>query len=157
MSIATPERLMPLSPSARTKSDGTAYTPEDREAATVIVDGFSQTQTRVPYFELVQHGGVRQFVQAAYPAMVYQAYRDLTANGKVALRTEVVQNDAERAQAERRGFCALPNLAHEALEQAEQETARAAAEVAATVPGMSEKAQRDYRKRSAGSADHVTE
>src|SRR4029077_8908638 len=74
--MATTERLMPLSTSARRKSDGTAYTPDDREAVSVIVDGYTQTQTRVPYFELSQNGGVRQFVHAAYLATVYRAKRD---------------------------------------------------------------------------------
>jgi len=148
---------MPLASSARRKSDGTAYTPEDREAVSVIVDGYTQTQTRVPYFELAQNGGVRQFVHAAYPATVYRAYRDLTDGGKVALVHEVVQNDDERTQAARRGFCALPGLAHDALEQAEQDVARAAAETAYDAQRMSEPARRSHHKKSAESPDHVTE
>jgi len=157
MATSSPERLMPLSSSARRKSDGTAYTPEDREAVSVIVDGYTQTQTRVPYFELSQNGGVRQFVHAAYPATVYKAYRDLTDGGKVALHAEVVRDDEEREQAARRGFCALPNLAHDALEQHEQDIARAAAETAYAAERMTEPARRSHHKKSAESPDHVTE
>ena len=155
--MATTDRLMPLSTSARRKSDGTAYIPDDREAVSVIVDGYTQTQTRVPYFELSQNGGVRQFVHAAYPATVYRAKRDYSDGGKVALDMEEVRNDDERAQAARRGFCALPNLAHEALELAEQDVARAAAETAYKAQGMSEAARRSHHKKSADSPDHVTE
>jgi len=157
MATSTDERLMPLASSARRKSDGTAYTPEDREAVSVIVDGYTQTQTRVPYFELSQNGGVRQFVHAAYPATVYKAYRDLTNGGKVALHAEVVRNDDERQKAAQRGFCALPGLAHDALELAEQDVARAAAETAYAAERMSEPARREHRKKSADSPDHVTE
>lgn len=157
--MSTPEtRLMPLVPSPRRKSDGTAYTDEDRESVSVIAaDGLSQTVHRVPYFELTQNGGVRRYEFAPYPAMLYQAYADASTQGKVTTRHTTVVNAMEQREREAAGWYARQEDALEAYEQAQRDIARAAAETAAKAQTMTAPAQAEFKARSAKNPTHLTE
>ena len=149
--------LMPMVDRPLTKADHVPYTPADRVEYTEFVDGHAVTKYRVPYFELGSNGGVRRFVHQAFPMTVFQGYADAESQGKTRLRDTLAQNDRHLTELTGAGWFATPQAALDAYERARQDEARAAAEVAAAAQGMSEKAQRDYRRRSAASPDHVTE
>ena len=156
--MTTTQTLMPIVPTPRRKSDGTAYSEEDREAISVLhADGLSQTVHRVPYFELVQNGGVRQFVYAPFPSMVYRASADASTQGKVTLTSTVAQSEAHQRDLLTQGWHVRQEAAIEAHEQGQRDIARAAAETAAAAQKLSPKAQLEYRARSAKSPDHITE
>jgi hypothetical protein len=157
--MAVPDtRLMPLADTPRRKSDGTFYTDEDREAVTVLAaDGITQTVQRLPYFELASNGGVRRYVFAPYPAMLYQAYADASAQGKVTLRHTTVVSEQEQRDREAVGWHARQEDALEAYEQAQRDIARAAAENAAKAQTMTTPAQAEFKARSAKTPTHLTE
>jgi hypothetical protein len=130
--------LMPMVTSPKTRPDGTAYTVNDKE-----------------YWDLQANGGIRRHQHFAYPAMRYRAVDDGTGRAKVMDR--IVGSEREDSEAKSEGWYGSPVDAKDAYEGSQAAIAQGAAEVAAAAAKMTDKAQREYRKRSAESPEHVTE
>lgn len=136
--MSTTTTLMPVVSGARTKPDGSPFTPDDKE-----------------YWELERNGGIRRYQFIPYPTTVYRA--DTGPTGRVVLTSRIVQSEREHAEATAQGWYSHPDAAKDAHEASQQAIARAAAEAAHAAERLPEPAKREYKRRSAESPDHFTE
>ena len=132
------EPQFPVAARPRTKPDGSPYTVDDKE-----------------YWLLEKDGGIRRHQHFDFPAMRYRGMRG--ENGKVVAEQRIVQTEREDEAAQAEGWCLGPDLAIEAFDAMARDVSRAAAETAYAATKLTDKAQREYQKRSAASADHITQ
>jgi hypothetical protein len=137
---------MPMAENPPTKPDGKPYTEDDRQY-------WELKETHLP--DNIR--GVRQHRYFPYPRMLYKAVKG--GMHRDSFERVTVQNEREhRVTVERDpAWCESKLDAAEKYDRVQQDIARAAAEVAATVQTMGPKAKREYRKRSAESPKHVTD
>ena len=90
-----------------------------------------------------------------FPKTLFRARHD---SGRVVYDERIVQSERELSAAGREGWIAGgPLAAKAALEAYELEMSTVAAEVAGAAQKMSAKAKREFEKREAATAEHVTE
>jgi len=138
--------MMPLVDYPPTKPNGDPYTQDDRQFwelhATHLPEGMR---------------GVRAYQYFPYPRMLYKA----VAGGmkRESFERLTVQSAREQQDTVTRdpAWCESKAEAAAIYEQAQRDLARAAAEVAASTQRMSDKAQREYREKSAKVPTHVTD
>jgi hypothetical protein len=141
MSTALPA-LMPMVSDPKKKADGSAYGPDDRE-----------------FYHLAgADGGVRRYRYEPYPKALYRATRS-TETGKVDVAMTIAQSERHADELLPQGWVmGGPDKAKDAFELIEQAQGQAAAELAHSVLTRgSEKAKRDYTKKSAETDTHLTE
>lgn len=140
--MSTLPALMPMVSDPKKKSDGSDYGPDDRE-----------------FYHLAgADGGVRRYVYTPYPKTLYRATRN-PETGKVDVASEIAQSERHANELLPKGWVmGGPDKAKDAFELIEQAQGQAAAELAHSVLTRgSEKAKREYTKRSADTDTHITE
>jgi hypothetical protein len=139
------QTLMPMVSNPPTRPNGEPFTENDRE-----------------YWERhdahLERGmrGIRQHVYQPYPRMLFKALNgrmDRESFERVVVGSEREQRDLQERDP---AFKESRREASAFYEGLQQDIARAAAETAAAASKMSEKAQAEYRQRSAASSKHVT-
>ena len=139
---------MPMVANPSTKPNGDPFTKDDRE--------FWELETT--HLPKEDNGrGIRQYQYFPYPRMLYKAI----AGGmtRESFERVTVQKEREHTATTTRdpAWCESKSEAAAFYERGQQDIARSAAEVASSVQTMSQKAKRQYRKRSAESPKHITE
>lgn len=137
---------MPMVANAPTKPNGEPYTQDDRQF-------WERNDTHLPD----GMRGVRAYQYCAYPRMLYKA----VAGGmkRESFERLIVQNEREHTATSERDPAWKESKTDAAAfyEGLQRDIARAAAETAAAAEQMSDKAKREYKKRSAESSQHITE
>lgn len=137
---------MPMVAHPPTKPNGDPYTQDDREF-------WELNATHLPQ----GMRGVREHKYFAYPRMLYKAI----AGGmkRESFERLTVQNERQHRETVERdpAWCESKTDAAEFYDRGARDVARAAAEVAASVQTMGEKAKREYHRKSAVDPRHVTD